>query len=75
MRWADVVTENFKAGEMDSMGLGYDDMVAWNPQIIFATNSGECAVRSPISLAASPLWLCRQDLGRRVSGRSEAPST
>ena len=45
VRWADVVTENFKAGEMDSMGLGYDDMVAWNPQIIFATNSGECAVR------------------------------
>ena len=45
MRWADVVTENFKAGEMDAMGLGYDDMAAWNPQIIFATNSGECAVR------------------------------
>lgn len=25
---------------MDAIGLGYDDLVQWNPAVIFATNSG-----------------------------------
>ena len=36
----DVVTENFRAGVMDRLGLGYDDMKAANPDIIYASGSG-----------------------------------
>jgi CoA:oxalate CoA-transferase len=37
---ADVLTENFRPGFLDSIGFGYDVVREWNPKIIFATNSG-----------------------------------
>ena len=37
---ADVLTENFRPGYLDSIGLGYDDLRQVNPQLIYATNSG-----------------------------------
>lgn len=37
---ADVVTENFRPGVMDRLGLGYEDLAAVNPKIIFASVSG-----------------------------------
>ncbi len=37
---ADVVTENFRPGVMDSLGLGYDQLRPLNPQLIYATNNG-----------------------------------
>lgn len=36
----DVVTENFRAGVMDRLGLGYDDFRAVKPDIIYASGSG-----------------------------------
>ncbi len=36
----DIFAENFKAGAMDRMGLGYDDIVAVHPQVIYASVSG-----------------------------------
>ncbi len=36
----DVVTENFRAGVMDKLGLGYDDFKSRNPAIIYASGSG-----------------------------------
>ena len=33
---SDVVLSNFKPGTMESLGLGYDDLVAGNPGIIVA---------------------------------------
>jgi crotonobetainyl-CoA:carnitine CoA-transferase CaiB-like acyl-CoA transferase len=36
----DVFAENFKAGAMDRMGLGYDDIVAVHPQVVYASVSG-----------------------------------
>lgn len=36
----DVVTENFRAGVMDRLGLGYDDFKAIKPDIIYASGSG-----------------------------------
>jgi crotonobetainyl-CoA:carnitine CoA-transferase CaiB-like acyl-CoA transferase len=36
----DVFAENFKAGAMDRMGLGYDDIVAVHPRCIYASVSG-----------------------------------
>ncbi|NIO41757.1 MAG: CoA transferase, partial [Burkholderiales bacterium] len=37
---ADVVAENFRPGVMDRLGLGYEDIKAENPQIIYASASG-----------------------------------
>ncbi len=37
---ADVVVNNFRAGVMDRMGLGYDDCRALNPRIIYAVGTG-----------------------------------
>ena len=36
----DIFAENFKAGAMDRMGLGYDDIVAVHPRCIYASVSG-----------------------------------
>ncbi len=36
----DVVTENFRAGVMDRLGLGYEDFRAAKPDIIYASGSG-----------------------------------
>lgn len=37
---SDVVTENFSAGVMDRLGLGYDQLRRWRPDIIYVANSG-----------------------------------
>jgi len=40
VRKADIVVENYAAGTMDSMGLGYETLRAENPRIIYATSTG-----------------------------------
>lgn len=37
---ADIVCENFKAGSLERLGLGYEDMKQVNPEIIYASSSG-----------------------------------
>jgi crotonobetainyl-CoA:carnitine CoA-transferase CaiB-like acyl-CoA transferase len=37
---ADVVVENFKPGTAEQMGLGYDDVKAVNPKVIYGSISG-----------------------------------
>ncbi len=37
---ADIVTENFKYGSMERMGLGYDKIKEVNPEIIYASLNG-----------------------------------
>ena len=39
-RRADVVIENFKPGGMDRFGLGYDDVRAANPGVVYASITG-----------------------------------
>jgi crotonobetainyl-CoA:carnitine CoA-transferase CaiB-like acyl-CoA transferase len=36
----DVVCENFKAGTMDRLGLGYDDVLAVHPTVVYLSISG-----------------------------------
>jgi crotonobetainyl-CoA:carnitine CoA-transferase CaiB-like acyl-CoA transferase len=40
VKTADVVIENFRTGVLDRLGLGYDDVKALNPGIIYASASG-----------------------------------
>jgi crotonobetainyl-CoA:carnitine CoA-transferase CaiB-like acyl-CoA transferase len=37
---ADVVTNNFRAGVMERLGLGYEDCKALNPRIVYAVGTG-----------------------------------
>jgi crotonobetainyl-CoA:carnitine CoA-transferase CaiB-like acyl-CoA transferase len=37
---ADVVVQNFRPGVMDRLGLGYDDIAAVNPDVVYASLSG-----------------------------------
>ena len=39
-RQSDVVIQNFKYGEAEKMGLGYDDLRADNPRMVYCTISG-----------------------------------
>lgn len=38
--WADIVVENFSPGVVDRLGVGYDDLQAVNPRIIYGSISG-----------------------------------
>lgn len=40
VKQADVVIENYKPGTMAKLGIGYDDLKAINPQLVFASISG-----------------------------------
>jgi formyl-CoA transferase len=40
VKTADVVWENFRPGVFDKLGIGWDDLRAQNPQIIYASISG-----------------------------------
>src|SRR5512135_3584300 len=37
---ADVVVENFPPGTMERLGLGYDDVTAVNPSVVYASVTG-----------------------------------
>ena len=37
---ADILVENFKPGTMEKLGFGYEDIVKWKPDIIYAACSG-----------------------------------
>lgn len=40
VRRADVLVENFRAGVMDRLGVGYEQLVAENPRLVYATIRG-----------------------------------
>lgn len=40
VKWADVLTNNFRPGVLERWGFGYEEMREVNPRLIYASNSG-----------------------------------
>jgi CoA:oxalate CoA-transferase len=67
---ADVVISNFKPGTMESWGIGYDDLFARNPRIVYAAGStfgtiGPDATREGADLAGQAAGGLISTTGRR----------
>ena len=41
VEWADIVVENFRRGVMDRLGLGFDTLVSWNPDVVLLSLSSQ----------------------------------
>lgn len=70
---ADVVISNFKPGTMEAWGLGYDEVSARNPRVVYATGStfgyeGAAAQREGADLAAQAMGGLIATTGRNGSG-------
>jgi formyl-CoA transferase len=77
---ADVVITNFKPGTMESWQLGYDDVAAVNPAIVYATGSafgsiGPDAVREGADLSAQAAGGLIADIGVDGGDPSPVPAT
>ncbi|MBB6122964.1 CaiB/BaiF CoA transferase family protein [Sphingobium subterraneum] len=73
VRKSDVVLENFRPGVMESLGLGYDELRAANPQIIFCSISG-FGTKGP--MAGRPGYdVITQGMGGLMSVTGEADGT
>jgi crotonobetainyl-CoA:carnitine CoA-transferase CaiB-like acyl-CoA transferase len=72
---SDVFVENFKAGALDRYSLGYEDLVAANPKIIYASVTGfgtttdspyrEWPAYASVAEAMSGIYTWVQEPGRR----------
>jgi crotonobetainyl-CoA:carnitine CoA-transferase CaiB-like acyl-CoA transferase len=40
VEWADILVENYRPGAMDGWGVGYKDMAAINPRLVYVSVSG-----------------------------------
>ena len=77
---ADVVITNFKPGTMEAWRLGYDDVAAVNPRIVYATGSafgslGPDAVREGADLSAQAAGGLIADIGVDGGDPSPVPAT
>jgi crotonobetainyl-CoA:carnitine CoA-transferase CaiB-like acyl-CoA transferase len=77
---ADVIITNFKAGTMDAWGLGYGDVAAVNPGIVYATGSafgsrGPDGAREGADLSAQAAGGLIADIGVDGGDPSPVPAT
>ncbi|TFG85288.1 MAG: CoA transferase [Spirochaetales bacterium] len=71
---ADVVCENFKAGNMDRLGLGYEQLRLANDRIVYASLSGYGANGPLKGLPAYDLMLqCQSGIAHLTGERSGIP--
>lgn len=67
---ADAVVENMRTGVMESLGLGYEQIRARNPQIVYGAVRGYGDARTGASPYAD--WPCLDVAGQSVGGLVEA---
>ncbi len=72
---ADVVAENYAPGVMDRLGLGYDELRARNPRIIFASGSGYGQDGAYRDLMAMDLTVQAMSGVMSVTGYPDGPPT
>ena len=75
---SDVVIQNFRPGVMDRLGLGYDDLAAVNPDVVYVSLSGFGAVgpyrdRSVVRHRDPGLRRLRGEPGRSHRRRARVP--
>lgn len=63
---ADIVVENFRVGVMDKMGLGYEDLAALNPRLVYGAIRGYGDPRTGESPYAT--WPAFDVVAQAVSG-------
>lgn len=66
VRGADVVVENFRVGVLDRLGIGYDDLAAINPRIVYGAVRGFGDPRTGESPYAT--WPAFDVVDRAMSG-------
>lgn len=77
---ADVVITNFKPGTMEAWGLGYEDVAARNPAVVYATGSsfgpvGPDAAREGADLSGQAAGGIISTIGRAGGDRSPVGAT
>jgi crotonobetainyl-CoA:carnitine CoA-transferase CaiB-like acyl-CoA transferase len=72
---ADVVVENFRPGVMDRLGLGYDDLSAINPRIVYCSGTGFGPDGPYRDRAGQDLILQAESGLASVTGRAGDPPT
>ncbi len=75
---ADVVVENFRPGTMERLGLGYDDLRAENPRLIYASIAGYGAAAGLEEYTRRPGYdLVAQGVGgiQSITGYADGPPT
>jgi len=72
---ADVVMENFRPGAMARLGLGYEQIKAFNPRIVYASVSGYGASGPDRDLPGQDLLLQARSGFAARTGRADGPPT
>ena len=74
LRWADVVTHNFRPGVAERLGLGYEDVCKFNPKMVYlhSTGFGGSGPRSQQG-AFAPLVAGMTGLSVQAAGAGNSP--
>lgn len=71
----DAVVENFRPGVMDRLGLGYEDLLAENPKLVYASGSGYGATGPDVRKPGQDLLVQAASGLASNSGRADVPPT